>query len=207
MQPAAIVLMIAGFVFAFFSVPVNLGGLQGFDLLMDPVGWLLVMNGLRGLKPGKKAFRVEKLLCLALVMVGVLLLILGSISAAQQVLPLLGAVLQLLLYGLLSVSMVRMLKHSAFFAVALRAVLWLNAAVTLFGLVLWLAGDGVPAMVGSASDILLVVAHVALLVLLAMLLLPSKRKRTGIQSPVPMAGRAGEQAAPAKGHGPPDEGE
>lgn len=89
MRKTALAIMLVGFVFVFFSIP-----LAGIDLLIDAVGFLLIFNGVRPLEKtlpgfGKASWCAILLTVLAAVQLffgGTVYLVLSLLRAAGEVL-------------------------------------------------------------------------------------------------------------------------
>lgn len=107
MKKTAIMLMLVGLVFAFFTLPFS-----GIDLLIDAVGFLIVWNSLRALRLTSSAFATAAWLCLGLV----------GLSAAQ-----------LFSSGLAytAVTNLRLLLEVPFFLLLLKGFLSLASAAGL----------------------------------------------------------------------------
>lgn len=74
MRRTALFLMLAGFVFVFFSV-----SLFGIDILIDAVGYLLVWNAIRALQRKESVYGFAATCCLALVVICAIQLITSGI--------------------------------------------------------------------------------------------------------------------------------
>lgn len=67
MRKTAILILLAGFVFVFYSLE-----FMGVDLLIDAVGWLMVWNGVRALHKRDGVFRLSVIFSLMLVPISAL---------------------------------------------------------------------------------------------------------------------------------------
>ncbi len=94
MRRTAILIMMVGFLFAYFSLEV-----AGIDLLIDAVGFLLVWNGVRVLARQENGFGFSGPVCLALV--GICALQLFFDGTVGQVLAVLRAVAEVVLYAMM----------------------------------------------------------------------------------------------------------
>lgn len=201
MQPAAIGLMIAGFIFAFFSIPVPMGGFS-FDLLIDAVGWLLVLNGLQGLRRAHEGFKGGRLVCFGLVVVCTLQLFFDDY---RLILVSLRALLEILLFLRMSLSFSRTLRQTGnVYSLLARAVFLLNALGTLAWWILRLTARP---YTGFAYDVFertaLLIFHLALIALLVALLVPPALARlVRLRRPGP-GGEAPPATVPGTGDVPP----
>lgn len=75
MQKIAVTIVAVGFVFVFYSLPAF-----GIDLLLDPVGFLLIWNGLRALRKRTSAFSIACVSSLLLIFVSSLQLFVSEIT-------------------------------------------------------------------------------------------------------------------------------
>ncbi len=100
----AVIVMLAGFVFATFSLRV-----AGFDVLLDPVGWLLVFNGVRPIEKPGGGLGLRAILCLGLLALSAAQLFVAAEGVAI-VLLLLRDVLEFLFFILLARPFGRLLE-------------------------------------------------------------------------------------------------
>ncbi|NLW79961.1 MAG: hypothetical protein GXY32_11225 [Ruminococcaceae bacterium] len=164
MRRTALAIMLVGFVFVFFSIP-----LAGVDLLIDAVGFLLVFNGARPLEKTMPGFGKASWCAIALTVVSAAQLFLGG--TVYLVLSLLRAAGEVLLFLWLMRGLTQMLKKES----RLRLVPLTYGAFTLnmatSALVAVMLFVPLPAL---AMGIVLAVVHVLLLALLLRLaLLPA----------------------------------
>lgn len=195
MHPAAFGVMIAGFVFTYFSIPLPL--LDGFDLLTDAVGFLLVHNGIRGLrrsgvqagpaftrnakgkikkiKAEKQGFGLASFSCFWLVFVSAVQLFLSATPLLFA--TALRAVLEVLLYLSLAKGFGKKLKAvRPGLSLLARAVFWLNALGTLaYGILLFTARYFAPFLEVTFEETVLLVFHIAALAMLLVLLFATPR--------------------------------
>lgn len=95
MRKTALLILLVGFIFVSFSVP-----FMGIDLLLDPVGWLLVWNALRALRLKDRVIGASVPVALVLVPVSALQLFLAT-GTLSLVLALLQAGLEAALFLLM----------------------------------------------------------------------------------------------------------
>lgn len=154
MRKTAAGLIAAGFVFAYFSLP-----LFGIDLLLDPVGYVLVFNGLRVFQKRGRAFGVAVFWCLGLVALSAAQLFVGG--AAAGVLQPLRTAADLVLFLLMIGGFCPMLRGDGWLWDAGLFFMVFLAGVVYNGLVLIAALSQKPPR--GVSPVAGVVVHLLLL--------------------------------------------
>lgn len=147
----AVAILLAGFVFAFFQLP-----FAGIDLLLDPVGFLLVFNGANGLRKlaGAEGRGFGPACGVALALVALTAVQLFAGGAVADVLPALRGGLEAALFYLLYRGFAALLEGSGRpgGAVAVTVALWVSMAVAaaraVVGVLRLAAGSGLPPMAG-----------------------------------------------------------
>ena len=135
MQRTAVAIMLAGFIFTFFSLP-----FFGIDLFIDAVGFSLIFNAARALKSWQASFGKAAIAAMALVPLSALQLFFTAAPLALA-LALLRAAGEAALFYFLAFGFYALLDASKRKApaLAMRFVFYLAAVLTVCGALLPLA--------------------------------------------------------------------
>ena len=148
MRRTAFLILLAGVIFVYFSIP-----FMGIDLLIDAVGFSLLFNAIRPLRKTRQGFAIADSLCLGLVLVSALQLLFFGIPSI--VLASLRALLETLVFCMLAGGLWQMLKrdNAPRLALSIKIIFGLGALFSLSNGIILVAGIQIPAFYGFGAKL------------------------------------------------------